>query len=108
MKKKCFISVPISGLDYKRQREKADIVKGWLSKKGYDVINPFEILHGKNPTLGDYIGANIKALIEHADEIFMCKGWQNSKGCRIERFVADTYGKRIMYEAIEEPQNYWR
>lgn len=108
MKKKIYLSIPITGLDINKQMEKADRVKAMLSKRSYDVINPFEIYVGEKPTYGEYLGADVTAIIDHADEIFMCKGWQNSKGCRVERFVADTYGKRIMYEQIEEPEKYWR
>ena len=81
-----------------------------LSKKGFEVINPFSIYHGERkgkPTTGQYMGADITALIDHADIIFMCSGWQHSKGCRVERFVAETYGKVIKFETVEEPERYY-
>lgn len=108
MRRKIYISIPITGLDYNRQREKADSIKMLLSKQGYEVINPFEIYVGANPTYGDYLGADVRAIIDHADEVFMCRGWKNSKGCQIERFVAETFGKKIKYESVEQPEIYYK
>lgn len=28
----------------------------------------------------------------------MCKGWENAKGCRVEKFVAEQYGIKIRYQ----------
>lgn len=97
-----YISLPISGLDEKKQREKADRVKTMLSKMGHQVINPFEIYVGDNASYGQCLGADITALIDHAEAIFLCKGWRESKGCRIEKFVAETMGKKIIYEERDE------
>jgi hypothetical protein len=27
----------------------------------------------------------------------MCPGWENSRGCKCEKYVAETYGKEILY-----------
>jgi len=27
----------------------------------------------------------------------MCPGWENSKGCKVEKFTAETYGKEVLY-----------
>lgn len=97
-----YISLPITNLDEKKQREKADRVKTMLSKMGHDAINPFEIYVGTDASYGQCLGADITALIDHASAIFLCKGWRESKGCRIEKFVAETMGKKIIYEEREE------
>ena len=43
------------------------------------------------------MGKDIEALLE-CDAIYMCEGWQNSKGCMAEFEVARIYGKEIMFE----------
>lgn len=97
-----YISIPISNLDEKKQREKADRVKTMLSKMGHKAINPFEIYAGKEATLGRQIGYDIAVLIDFADAIFLCKGWRKSKGCQVEAKVAEVYGKQIIYEERDE------
>lgn len=96
-----YISLPITGRE-KEAREKADRVKTMLSKMGHGPINPFEIYIGPNATYGQCMGADVTALIDHAEAIFLCKGWRESKGCKIEKFVAETCGKKVIYEERDE------
>lgn len=102
MKQKIYISLPISANPAKA-REKADLIKAKLSREGYDVINPFEVYAGKNPTYEDHIGCDLLAML-NCDAIYFCKGWEQSCGCNIEHDVAMRFkaaGKKnfkIMYE----------
>lgn len=47
-----------------------------------------------NPIVG--LGTCI-SLMGDADYIFMCKGWENARGCCIERRVAIEYGIPVIY-----------
>ena len=94
---KIYISIPISGHDEKEQREHADLIKATLSRAGHTPVNPFDIYAGKNPTYADYLCADLRALAD-CDAIFLCDGWQFSRGCRIERTFAEEFCKQIMYE----------
>lgn len=100
MKKRIYISIPISGHDLTRQREKADRIKIKLSKDGYEVVNPFDIYSGDNPTYFDHICNDLRALAD-CDGAYFCIGWQNSKGCQIERSFCDIYGKFLKFESGE-------
>lgn len=102
-----FISLPISSMDEKRQREKADKIKMALSKHGYEVVNPFDVYAGENPKHIDYLLADLRALND-CDAIYLCKGWQNSKSCQMEREFAEVYGKRLMFESVEPVEIYYR
>lgn len=95
-----YISLPITGRE-KEAREKADRVKTMLSKLGHAPINPFEIYAGREATIGRQIGYDIAVLIDFADAIFLCKGWEESKGCQVEAKVAEVYGIKIIYEERE-------
>lgn len=44
-----------------------------------------------------YLGKSVLKMAE-ADAIFMCEGWNEARGCRIERQVAQDYGIKILYE----------
>lgn len=39
-----------------------------------------------------YLGESLKMLSE-ADIVFFAKGWNEFRGCRLEKFVAESYGK---------------
>lgn len=94
---KVYISLPISGLPYQQQRDKADRVKAALSRAGYEPVNPFEIYAGENPQYADYLCSDLRELMD-CEAIYLCAGWQYSKGCRIERFVGQECGLKIFYE----------
>lgn len=97
---KIYISLPITGREAEA-RHHADIVKAALSRAGHEVVNPFEIFVGKNPTYADYLCVDLRALAE-CDAIFLCNGWQSSRGCRIERNFADEFHKQIIYEPLNK------
>ena len=42
-----------------------------------------------------YLGRSIQQM-EEADAIYFCEGWENARGCLIERQVAEKYGLRIL------------
>lgn len=92
-----YISIPISGLPYQEQRDKADRTKAALSRAGYEPLNPFEVYAGENPEYADYLCSDLRALMD-CEAIYLCAGWQYSRGCRIERFVAQECGLKILYE----------
>lgn len=98
-----YISIPISNCDEKKQREKADRVKMALSKKGWEVCNPFDIIPDKeNPDWFDYIGADLRELAK-CDAIYLCNGWMDSKGCRLEMNYAISMGIETIFEMSEPP-----
>lgn len=104
---KVYISLPISGCEA-QSRDKADKVKIALSKVGYEVVNPFEIIPEKeNPDWYDHIGADLKELAK-CDAIYLCNRWKESKGCRLEMNYAVSMGISLMFENVEQEDVYWR
>lgn len=99
---KIYISIPISGHDETAQREKADMMKARLSRLGHAAVNPFDIYAGENPTYIDFIVADLRQLWT-CDAIMLCKDWQKSRGCRLERSFAEIYGLKLMFETVEFP-----
>ena len=103
-RKRIYISIPISGHDLEEVKAKAkDIIECILwdelgIEKGLDIITPFDV--NENEDKDSYarkMGNDIEALLE-CDAIYLCEGWQNSKGCMAEFEVARIYGKEIMFE----------
>lgn len=105
MKKKIYISLPIAFQEdtvYKRN----ECAKTYLEMKypKYDYVSPIDSNHIDDEALGNhlalertayYMGKDIEQVIL-CDAILMCPGWENSKGCQCERFVAEMYGKEVL------------
>lgn len=100
---KAYISIPITGHDEAKQRHTATRVEEMLRDMGYDTVNPFNLsdrlkmMLGRTPTYNEYLEYDLLAL-EQCDMIFMCHGWAESYGCRIERQKAKYAGLEIVYQ----------
>lgn len=98
-----YLSLPISGTDIRKTREKADLIKARLSRDGHTPVSPFDIYPGQNPAYEDYICCDLRAMLG-CDAVFFCDGWERSCGCNIEHDVAmrmKAHGikdLKIMYE----------
>ena len=45
-----------------------------------------------------YMGRDIDLIIRKCDAIYCCEGWENSKGCNVERECAKQYNRDIFYQ----------
>ena len=102
MQKTIYISGKITGTDdYKDRFLKAEQK---LSKRGFIVLNPVRTgkwleryLAPEVPTWIQYMKQAIKAMMS-ADCIYMLKGYRESKGARLELFLAKILKYEIIYE----------
>lgn len=104
--KKIYISLPIAYQEdtvYMRNFEAKFYAT--YNYPGCKIISPIDENHIDDEALGNhlelertayYIGRDIEQVIL-CDAILMCPGWENSKGCRVEKFTAETYGKEVLY-----------
>lgn len=102
-----YISGPMTGLP-SFNREAFVKAEKILQEKGKEAVSPslaeqddegmtWEPLRGK---YSYYLKiALIKML--HCNAIVMLPGWENSKGAKVERYVAEALGYKV-YESIEE------
>lgn len=90
---KVYISIPITGLDYETQQAKADKYAQYIYEMGHDYFNPFSV---PAPATAEpdtkeatayYMGEDVRELLK-CDAVYMAKGWENSKGCKVEKFIA--------------------
>lgn len=107
--KRIYVSLPISGCPINQRKEYAYRVKrelecghyaGWGYFKDEDetqIVTPFDVCPEPDKPYSYYMGKDIEALLE-CDAIYLCEGWQNSKGCMAEFEVARIYGKEIIFE----------
>ena len=85
---KIYLSGKITGqADY---LEKFAAAEERLANEGYDVINPARVNDclPKSTSYWDYMRMDI-TMLEMADAIYMLKGWEDSKGARLEREIAE-------------------
>lgn len=91
---KIYISLPISGFNVGRCKERADEVKRMVERKGHEAITPFDVCPTPNMPYSYYMGQDIAALME-CNAILRCAGWSNSRGCNLESECAKIYNKKI-------------
>lgn len=105
MKKKIYISIPISGLPVEEVKKRASELKEALTSGNTEAVTPFDVCpdadvpenYSDKARYAYFMGRDIEALL-NCDAVFMCNGWQTSNGCRAEYFVAWIYGKEIIIE----------
>ena len=101
MQKTIYISGKITGTDdYEDRFLKAEQN---LSKRGFIVLNPVKVgkwlekYLSRVPTWIEYMKHDLKAMMS-ADCIYMLKGYRESKGARLELFLAKILKYEIIYE----------
>ena len=103
MKKKViYVSGKITGTsDY---ADRFSAVEDRLIAEGYEVLNPVRTgkwlehyLEPEKPTWVQYMKYAIATMMQ-ADYIYMMSGWNQSKGARLERFLARVLNYNIIYE----------
>ena len=87
---KVYISGPITGIDF-GNRFAFMCARSALELCGYEVVDPSEVKLDDEATWTDYMRADLKLLLD-CDYIYMLEGWEDSKGARIERELAENLG----------------
>ena len=113
---KVFISQPMTGFTeedilFKRQIEKTKIRMAYGDDVEFaDNYIPEDIRYREELRTSytnkynwdiHWISEAIKCMAD-CDILWLTEGWQDSKGCNIEREVADTYGIEVLYPAPKE------
>lgn len=100
IEKKCYISLPISGMDLNDVGERIAKLKRNLQDKGYTPVSPFDREVDFNAAHEEHMRADFKLLLD-CDYILMGRDWEHSVGCRAELNVALACGMEIMFEHSE-------
>lgn len=96
--KRIYIAGPMTGLpDFNYPAFHAAAQR--LRTLGFEVENPAE---NPEPKCGTWLGYMRMAIRQVAlcDGVAMLPGWQQSRGARIERQLADSLGLRVMHESM--------
>ena len=100
---KIYISGKISGTDLIETRKRFAAVAKATKRLGYEPVNPLENGLSEHDTWEAHITKDIANLLQ-CKAIYMLQGWEESKGARIEHYIATKKRMPIMYE-IEQSIN---
>lgn len=95
-KSKVYISGPISSLKYEVAKSRFARGAEFATSMGFKAINPmtFGEVDAEKPW-EQYMREDIKVLLE-CDAIMMLEGWRDSRGAKIEKFVAEQMGIDVL------------
>ncbi len=106
MKKRLYLSIPISGVESYSKTKAAQMQKHFEGQ-GYEVVNPHEIgealrtLHKLcgmgEPEWYHYMDWCLPA-VKACNVLWFASDWENSNGCKDEHRDAINYKKQIIYE----------
>lgn len=102
VKKKIYLSGPISGLDYKEAKKRFHELQEMLEKKGHDVFNPIEYCESwygpdDKKEWQEYMNRLLPCICR-CDTIYMMNGWKESYGAQIEYLWAVRCGLEVVSE----------
>lgn len=100
MKKKVYISGAIAHYDLDERMAAFDHAARYLSIKGYEPINPFENGISQEAHWKEHMRVDIGLLLT-CDYIYMLRGWELSKGAKLELDVASSCGIQVLFEGQE-------
>lgn len=104
--KKVFISQPMAGRSEKEIKAERLAVMDELLKRypgeTFKIAETFSDKYKEDAARQDagnvplkYMGKCLWAMAD-ADFAYFCQGWENARGCRIERLAAEAYGVPIV------------
>lgn len=91
---KIYISGKITGKDYEKAKEQFQKAEDVLTFQGYEVINP--IKYNDTSMTWNECMRNCISLLMLCDAIYMLEGWRESRGARLEHFIALHLKMRII------------
>ena len=98
---KIYISGKISGTDITETRKRFAAVAKAMKRLGVEPVNPLENGLSEHDTWKAHMLKDIADLLQ-CKAIYMLQGWEESKGARIEHYIATKKRMPIMYE-VEQP-----
>jgi len=98
---KIYISGKISGLPFDEVKATFQEKQNKLERLGFEVFNPTQNGLPQSNTWEQHMAHDIDSLFQ-CDAIYMLEDWENSKGARIENYIATITGKDVYFESYTE------
>lgn len=105
--KKAMIIQPMAGKTNEEIVATRERAISTLTEKGYEIINTLftDEWYGKDAMEGRgvvhiplcFLAKSLESM-SMCNAVYLCKGWENARGCRIEHAAAREYGLDLVYE----------
>lgn len=96
---KVMISLPMHGKKKEEVEKRLKELTAEFKKMHIDVVHSFDTkeikVDSNNPRIY-YLGRTIMKYMHDVDAVYFDKGWQDARGCRIERAICREYGIKIL------------
>lgn len=100
MNKKVYISGAIAHHDIDERRAAFAAAACGIRNAGYTPVNPFENGLPQSADWRKHMRVDIGLLLQ-CDRIYMLRGWELSKGAKLELDVASSCGIQVLFETHE-------
>lgn len=97
-KKTVYISGAIAHHDIDERKEAFRRAGERLGEMGYEYVNPFDNGLPDDATWQEHMREDILMMLSDCDCIYMLRGWEKSKGAKLELDVASSCGMEVMFE----------
>lgn len=98
--KKAMISQPMAGKTDEEIAATRDLAVAKLRQMGYEVVDTYfkDGLAVPHKVVNEplYYLSQSLAKMACCDAVFLCEGWENARGCRVERAAAVAYDLEII------------
>ena len=93
--RRVYISGAIAGMDLKERREAFAQAAERIARMGLRPVNPFDNGVPQEAHWREHMRADIRMLLT-CQYIYMLRGWEQSKGAKLEHDVATSCGLRVL------------
>lgn len=98
--KKAMIVQPMNGLGEEQILEARTKAVAELERRGYEVVNTYFkdglTVPPKVVNVPLYYMSQSLAKMAECDAVYLCEGWENARGCKVERAAAVAYDLEII------------
>lgn len=111
---KAMISQPMAGKTNEEIKETRERAIAFLEAQGYEVVNTLftdEWYSEENMRKRGveniplcYLAKSLENM-SLCDTAYFCKGWETTRGCKIEHDAAEAYGLHVIYEEVNYVKN---